>query len=81
MLGNIAQNFGRVDYLMSLPIVMLTLFALGILLVDLMLPREWKWTNAVTALVGILFSVAGVAKIQYALNAAGIPGIIGIPIP
>src|SRR5229473_562393 len=59
---------------MSLPIILLTLFALGILLVDLMLPREWKWTNAVTALVGILFSVAGVVKIQFALNAAGIPG-------
>ncbi len=56
MLGNLTQNFGRVDYLMSLPIVLLTLFALGILLVDLLLPAEWKWTNAVTALVGILFS-------------------------
>src|ERR1700693_4545245 len=69
-----AQNFGRVDYLMSLPILLLTLFALGILLVDLMLPAEWKWTNSLTALVGILFSVAGVVKIQLAFNAAGIPG-------
>ena len=59
---------------MSLPIILLTLFALGILLIDLMMPREWKWTNAVTALVGVLFSAAGVVKIQYALNAAGIPG-------
>ena len=41
---------------MSLPIMLLTLFALGILLIDLLLPAEWKWMNAVTALVGILFS-------------------------
>ena len=45
---------------------MLTVFALGILLIDLMIPPEWKWTNAVTAFMGILFSAAGVLKIQYA---------------
>jgi len=72
--GNMAQNFGRVDYLMALPVVLLTLFALGILLLDLMLPVQWKRVNAVTALVGILFSAAGVVKIQLALNAAGVPG-------
>src|ERR1700693_3394011 len=69
-----AQNFGRVDYLMALPVILLTLFALGILLLDLMLPAQWKKINAVTALVGILFSVAGGVKIQVALNAAGVPG-------
>src|SRR5882762_6718032 len=52
---------------MSLPIILLTLFALGILLIDLMVPVEWKWVNAVTALVGILFSAAGVWKIGVAL--------------
>src|ERR1700719_4714971 len=69
-----AQNFGRVDYLMALPIILLTLFALGILMVDLLLPAEWKWTNALTALVGILFSAAGVVKIQLALKVVGLPG-------
>jgi NADH-quinone oxidoreductase subunit N len=69
-----AQNFGRVDYLMALPVILLTLFALGILLLDLMLPAQWKKINALTALVGILFSSAGVVKIQLALNAAGVPG-------
>jgi NADH-quinone oxidoreductase subunit N len=72
--SNITQNFGRVDYLMALPIILLTLFALGILLLDLMLPAEWKRINSVTALVGILFSAGGVVKIQLALNAAGVPG-------
>ncbi len=73
MFGTLAQNFGRVDYLMSLPIILLTLFALGILMVDLLLPAEWKWTNALTALVGILFSAAAVLKIQLAFKAVGFP--------
>jgi len=66
--GNFSQFFTGTDYLMSLPIILLTLFALGILLIDLMVPVEWKWVNAVTALVGILFSAAGVWKIQVALG-------------
>jgi NADH-quinone oxidoreductase subunit N len=61
-----AQYFTGVDYLLSLPVILLTLFALGILLIDLMLPPEWKWTNAVTAFIGIIFAAAGVLKIQYA---------------
>src|SRR5580700_2125998 len=61
-----SQYFTGTDYLLSLPILMLTVFALGILLIDLIIPPEWKWTNAVTALMGILFSAAGVLKIQYA---------------
>ncbi len=40
------------------------LFALGILLIDLMIPPEWKWTNAITAFMGVLFSAAAVLKIQ-----------------
>jgi NADH-quinone oxidoreductase subunit N len=61
-----AQYFTGIDYLLSLPIILLTLFALGILLIDLMIPPEWKWTNAATAFIGILFAAAGVMKIQYA---------------
>jgi NADH-quinone oxidoreductase subunit N len=61
-----AQYFTGIDYLLSLPVILLTLFALGILLIDLMLPPEWKWTNAVTAFIGIMFAAAGVLKIQYA---------------
>jgi len=62
--GSVSQYFTATDYLLSLPVLLLTLFALGILLIDLMLPPEWKWTNAVTAFVGVLFSAAGVLKIQ-----------------
>jgi NADH-quinone oxidoreductase subunit N len=59
-----AQYFTGVDYLLSLPVLLLTLFALGILLIDLMIPPEWKWTNAVTAFIGVMFAAAGVLKIQ-----------------
>jgi len=59
-----AQYFTGVDYLLSLPVILLTLFALGILLIDLMIPPEWKWTNAVTAFVGVMFAAGGVLKIQ-----------------
>ena len=60
------------DYLLALPVTLLALFALGILLIDLMLPREMKWVNAVTALIGVCFSAAGVFKIQLWMN--GSPG-------
>ena len=64
------------DYLLALPITMLTLFALGILLIDFMLPKEMKWANAATAFVGVLFSAAGVYKIQLWLGPA--PGTRGM---
>jgi NADH-quinone oxidoreductase subunit N len=59
-----AQFFTGTDYILALPMILLTLFAVGILLIDLLVPPEWKWTNAITALAGIGFSAAGVVKIQ-----------------
>ncbi len=47
-----------------LPMVELTIFALGILLIDLMVPREWKWINAVGAFVGVVFAAVCVWQIQ-----------------
>ena len=47
-----------------LPMVELTIFALGILLIDLMVPRGWKWINAMGALAGVLFSALCVWQIQ-----------------
>jgi len=63
--------FSTTDYLLALPITLLTLFALGILLIDLMLPKEQKWANAVTALIGIGFSARAVYNIQHWLGSAG----------
>jgi NADH-quinone oxidoreductase subunit N len=69
-----AQYFTGVDYLLSLPIILLTLFALAILLIDLMTPAEWKWMNAVIALLGLLFATAGVVKLQTAQRALAARG-------
>jgi NADH-quinone oxidoreductase subunit N len=55
-----ALAFSATDYMLALPITLLALFALGILLIDLMLPPEQKWVNAVTALIGVLFSAAAI---------------------
>ena len=68
-MGALSQ-FLQNDYPLALPIVLLTLFALGILLIDLMIPPESKWLNAVTALIGVLFATAGVVKIQLFLQSA-----------
>ena len=73
-MGTLSQMFTATDYLLALPMILLTLFALGILITDLMIPTEWKWTNAVTALVGVGFATAGVVKIQLALNKAHLIG-------
>jgi NADH-quinone oxidoreductase subunit N len=51
-----------------LPMVELTIFALGILLIDLMIPRGWKWINAAGAFVGVAFSALCVWQIQSALG-------------
>ena len=50
-----------------LPMVELTIFALGILLIDLMVPREWKLINAAGAFVGVLFAAVCVWQIQSTL--------------
>jgi NADH-quinone oxidoreductase subunit N len=75
--GGIAQYFTGLDYLLALPMLLLTLFAMGILLIDLMLPPEWKWSNALTAFVGVCFATAGVWRIHSWYNAQG--GIMGRP--
>jgi NADH-quinone oxidoreductase subunit N len=62
----VIKFFTSTDYLLTLPMIMLALFAMGILMIALMLPREWKRVNAWTALIGVAFSAAAVGKIQHA---------------
>jgi NADH-quinone oxidoreductase subunit N len=63
--------FNSFDYTLSLPMVLLTLFALGVLMIDLMLPPEWKRLNAVTAILGIAFAtVALLFRIHLPYRAA-----------
>jgi NADH-quinone oxidoreductase subunit N len=64
------------DFALARPIILLTLFALGILLIDLMLPKEEKWFNAITAFFGLGFSAWAVYNIQHGL--AGAPGYQGM---
>jgi NADH-quinone oxidoreductase subunit N len=54
-----------------LPMVELTIFALGILLIDLMVPRGWKWINALGAFAGVLFAAVCVWRIQSTLPPRG----------
>jgi len=54
--------------------VELTIFALGILLIDLMVPRAWKWINALGAFVGVFFAAVCVWQIQSTLPPAGLSG-------
>jgi len=53
--------------------VELTIFAIGLLLIDLMIPKQWKWLNAVGAFIGVLFATLCVWQIQTTLprGAAG----------
>jgi NADH-quinone oxidoreductase subunit N len=63
------QQFTAMDYMLVLPMTLLTLFALGVLLIDLMLPPEQKWVNSVTAFFGLMFSTYAVYNIQHQLGA------------
>lgn len=54
--------------------VELTIFALGILLIDLMVPKGWKWINAAGALVGVVFAAACVWQIQSTMPLRGFFG-------
>jgi NADH-quinone oxidoreductase subunit N len=73
----VAPQFGLNDYLLALPITLLTLFALGILLIDLMLPAEDKWVNAVTAFVGVLFAAKAVFNVQSWMQNTGATRVSG----
>src|SRR5256712_743835 len=69
-----AQFFTLSDSSMSLPVILLPLSVLAIVIVDLVIPAEWKWFNAVTAFIGVMFSAAAVYfRIQRPLDAAGLP--------
>src|SRR5579863_3013746 len=83
-----SQYFTGTDYLLSLPVFMLTVFALGILLIDLIIPPEWKWMNAVIALMGVFFSAVGISgapRVWIFPGALGISGalqrlhVLGLP--
>jgi NADH-quinone oxidoreductase subunit N len=62
-------QFTPVDYMLVLPMILLTLFALGILLMDaFLLEPDQKWMNSVTAFFGLMFSTYAVHNIQHQLG-------------
>ncbi len=73
MPGALGQLFTGTDYLLSLPIILLTMFALSILLFDLYLPVESKWMNPAVAFAGVLFAIGGVIRIQLEFARGHIP--------
>jgi NADH-quinone oxidoreductase subunit N len=72
------SQFLQNDYPLALPIVLLTLFALGVLLIDLMIPPETKWFNALTAFIGVLFATGAVYKIQLGMEGNRSIGSLGM---
>ena len=72
------QFYSSADYSLALPMLLLTLFGSGILLIDLMLPEEWKSANAWTALVGLGFAGFAVYRIQAAYGAVEAGGVGGL---
>ena len=63
-------SFSSADYELALPMLLLSLFGVGILLIDLILPEQWKRVNAYTALIGVAFSAVAVGKLHLAYRAA-----------
>ena len=68
------------DYTLMLPMAELTIFALGMMLIDLMLPKEWKWLNALGAFGGVVMSAFCVWRIQtnFPQGAAGFQYSLGV---
>jgi len=66
--GAASGVFTSMEYVLALPMLLLTVFALGILLLDLMLPEEWKSLNAWAALMGLVFSAVAVYRIQMVMS-------------
>src|SRR5579871_6466967 len=50
--------------------LLLSLFALGILMIDLALPKRWKKLNALTALAGLGFAAVATGKLHWAYHIA-----------
>lgn len=67
--------FTEIDWLVLKPVILLTLFGLGVLLTDLLLDDRHKYFNAVTALGGVLFAAVQMWLIQTQMRAAGISEI------
>src|SRR3954469_9802876 len=63
------------DLTIVMPMVMLTLFACGLLIIDLLLPAGDRRWNAVTAGIGVLFAAASLWRVQQIHAVQGARGV------
>jgi NADH-quinone oxidoreductase subunit N len=73
--SSFAQYFNSTDYLLSLPMILLALFGVGVLVLDLFWQADEKRMNPLTALLGVVLSAGAVWKIQLAYRALSARGI------
>ena len=52
--------------------VELTIFALGLLIIDLWVPKQSKWINAAGAFLGLAFAALCVAQIHWMFPRGGV---------
>jgi len=69
-MGDLLQQT-RESLPLIMPQVMLTLFGIGILITDFFLDAKHKWFNALTAMVGVIFSAAALWNLHRAIE--GLP--------
>ena len=68
----LSEYFTPVDLLVLRPVILLTLFGIGVLLTDLLLDDRHKYFNAITALVGVAFAALQMWLMQAQMREAGI---------
>jgi NADH-quinone oxidoreductase subunit N len=66
-------TFTALDYRLGAPIIVLTVFSLGILCMDLLLPARLKQYSAIPALLGLAVAAYTTSQIQRILPSSGEP--------
>src|SRR3989338_9443461 len=66
----LSEYFSAVDFLVLKPVILLTLFGVGVMLTDLLLEERHRYLSAVTALVGLGFAGAQMWMIQSQMRQA-----------
>ena len=73
------EYFSPGDFLVLKPVILLTLFGMGVLLTDLLLETRYKYFNAITALVGVGFASVSMWMLQSQMAAGRRQRIRGLP--
>ena len=68
---SMGQFFTPADYTVTLPVIMLSLFACGLLIIDLLIPARHKVLNAWIAFVGLGFTAYSVGRLHWMMLQPG----------